>query len=338
MTKQNSIDRFQSFDPPRRFKPHAENVYSSPSFSPDGQLIATGHKCNIKLWQPDGTLIETLTGHTDDVYDTSFSPDGEILASGGADDTIKLWRRDGTLIKTLGTPYNDRYERAVTCIRFSPDGEIFVAGNVDSTMKLWSRDGTSIEVFGQPEADYSFNPINSLSFNPDGQTFISGDRSGTIELWQRDGTLIATAIDNSKNGEVGAGLVGATFSPDGQTMAAGTMYGTIELWQLDGTPIRTLGEPRKVLPGPLHHFSPHGRARISALSFSPDGNLLAVGFSKSEGFTQSNRIELWEPSGNLIETFEIPGIDSTTGISFSPDGKTIALSTMGGFGTIELQE
>lgn len=347
MTEQNSVNRFQSFDPLQSFNPRGENAYFSASFSPDGQLIATGdNKCNIKLWELDGTLIKTLSGHKGAVYDTRFSPDGQILASGGADNTIKLWRRDGTLIKTLGTPSNeddDEYEKSVTLIRFSPDEQIFASGNMDNTIKLWSRDGTLIKTLGEPPADHRFNPINSLSFSPDGQTFVSCDREGTINVWSRDGILIKTLHRN--NMMSGGSLVSVQFSPDGQTIAAGTMYGTIKLWQPDGTLIRTLGEPRKRFLGFLN-FSPYGRARVSTLSFSPDGNplsstqgyVLAVGFCKSEGFTQSDLIELWEPSGKLIEQLEINGIYTTNDMSFSPDGNTIALSTWGGTGIIKLRD
>lgn len=150
MTEQNSLNRFQSFDPLQGFNPRGKKAYFRASFSPDGQLIATGdNECSIKLWKLDGTLIKTLTGHTGAVYDTSFSPDGQILASGGADDTIKLWRRDGTLIKTLGTPSDDEYENSVTIIRFSPDGQILASGSVNNTIKLWSLDGALIKTLGE---------------------------------------------------------------------------------------------------------------------------------------------------------------------------------------------
>ena len=48
----------------------------------------------IKLWNlKTGELLNTLTGHQDEIYSIKFSPDGNSLVSGSKDKTIKLWLR-----------------------------------------------------------------------------------------------------------------------------------------------------------------------------------------------------------------------------------------------------
>ena len=87
-------------------------------FSPDGSTILSGsHDHTLKLWRTcDGSLINTLNGHTNSVTATHFnlgshitqvwcccfSPDGSTILSGANDNTLKLWRTcDGSLINTL---------------------------------------------------------------------------------------------------------------------------------------------------------------------------------------------------------------------------------------------
>ena len=55
------------------------------AFNPRTDVLATGAQDGkVALWQPDGTRIAVLQGHTLAVYDLAFSPDGLRLASAGA--------------------------------------------------------------------------------------------------------------------------------------------------------------------------------------------------------------------------------------------------------------
>ena len=58
-----------------------------------GELLASGSfDKTARLWRvADGSLRQTLTGHTASVLSVAFSPNGQAIASGAADNTARLW-------------------------------------------------------------------------------------------------------------------------------------------------------------------------------------------------------------------------------------------------------
>src|SRR6476469_3201120 len=112
------------------------------SFSPDSQTIVTATDNYIKLWQTNGTLQATLTGHTDKIRSAIFSPSGEIIVSASDDKTVKIWQKKGKLIHDL-----KGHSGQITSVFLSPDGKIIVAASADRTVKLWKINGEELSSF-----------------------------------------------------------------------------------------------------------------------------------------------------------------------------------------------
>jgi WD40 repeat protein len=267
------------------------DVIWSVTFSPDGTKLASCDNWGIKIINVlNGSLTNTLLGHTGNLSSVSFSPDGTRLASGSSDFSIKIWNPGtGNLINTLSGHTGPVYS-----VSFLPDGTKIASGSYDNTIKLWSTATGNLINTLSGHTGY----VHSVSFSPDGTKLASGGNDKTIKLWNvNTGTLI-----NTLSGHTSV-VYSIAFSPDGTKLASGSWDNTIKLWNVStGTLINTMSG---------HTYG------VNSVTFSPDGTKLASG-------SYDNTIKLWNVNtGTVINT--LSGHTSVVNsVAFSPDGTKLA--------------
>ncbi len=176
--------------------------------------------CNsdVKTFNPNtGSLLFTLTGHTNFILKLATLPNGN-LASVSYDSTIKIWNpNNGSLLFTL----TDQTQQDIWTLAALSNGNL-ASGSNDNTIKIWNPNNGSL-VFTLTGHTHR---ISSLAALPNGN-LASGSGDSTIKLWNpNNGSLLYTLI----------GHIGYVFSlvtlPNGN-LASGSTDKTIKIWSLN---------------------------------------------------------------------------------------------------------
>lgn len=263
----------------------------SGAVDPTGDTIAIGGDDRmVQLWQPDGTLMTTLAGHTKRVGGIDFSPDGGAIASAGLDRTIWMRGRDGSPWRVLQTAGDMRG------INFSgSDAQTFVTIDTGNTAQLRQWESPLLQTI------FLDDDVWDIAIGPAGERLISGD-SPIVHVWDRDRKIVAT-LDAGQDT-----LFGFDYSPDGQMIAAVGANGTVQIWSSTGEL--------------LHDLQGLGDVQSWGTSFSPDSQRLAA-------IAEDGRILVWTTDGELIQTLQ-GNKDLGLRVEFSPNGQQLVASSGSG--------
>lgn len=245
--------------PPAQWQADLKGSLWSVSFSPDGQLIATGgYDKTVAILDLSGKLKTRLKGHKAWISSISFSPDGKLIATSGADHTAKLWKLSGKLLATL-----KGHKDVVYRVSFSPDGQMIATGAWDGTIRLWDLSGHQVKQWQTKQGE-----ISGLSFSLSGKQLATADKSGVVKFWDLSGKQQLEFFSYQ------SGVNSLSFSPKENYLATGGMDGTVRLWDLQGRQIAEFNTEK---------------GAVLDIKFSPDGKSIIAG--GDNGIVQSWQIK-----------------------------------------------
>lgn len=268
--------------------------YKTMAISDDGQLVAavSPDRNVIRVWRvSDGSLVQTLDGHTADIRAVALSPDGRILASGARDRTLKIWRiTDGEIL------CSQKHEGDVLDVAFSPDGALVASAAADRTARLYATGDCRLLHLLEGASHW----VTDVVFSLDGQSLVAysppgaGDVAASIRVLQvRTGSVLRSI---NHPGRLGASNV--FLSPDGQTVAA-LIGGMTHFWKVtDGSLVQVSDQIVGILSPDWQTFAKvegDGTFTIRRLS---DATVQSV-LQNSEG-----GVLVFSPSGSLAGTWK----------------------------------
>jgi WD40 repeat protein len=296
---------------------HRQPVFAV-SFSPDGQLIASASgDGTAQLWQLTGQPASTLSHQPNvDVNDVVFSPDNQIIATASNDRTVKLWNRQGQVLKVLSGN-----QKKITDLVFSPNGQWLAGTSEDYKIMVWQiNNGQLVKAMdgfqSQKSRGVNQPSFQDIDFSPDSQSILVASTDKTIQLWRWPDGKLSQVLEGHQDW-----VYNVRFSPDNQFIVSsgGGSDKTLKLWNRDGKLLKTIVK--------AHNSALH-------LSVSTDSRLIATA-----GHDQ--QLKLWDiknilatPGANLTAS-DSPNILLKTigghktefnGLSFSPDGKMLAVA------------
>ena len=219
-------------------------------------------------------LDQTVNGLDGPGLAVAYRDDGGLLVAGCERGSLHFWRKDVVLGVRSGdnVPHTfPAHHGAVLSVVAC--GGLFASAGADGKVLVWDLpDEKLVQTLD------AGTTVRALAASTDGATLAGAGDDGAVRLWE------------AATGKPGPKLVGATdwllavaFAPDGKSLAAAGYDGHLRIWDAGSGKVLIdvpAQPPAPATPPPAPPATPPPPPPpniVTALAFSPDGKLIAVG-------------------------------------------------------------
>lgn len=134
----------------------------------------TDHALHLRSL-PDGSMLKSLSGHTEKITALATCPRGRFLISGSDDRTVRLWNTEsGQALQTFSG-----HQQSITAVAMSPDTRTIVSGSKDGTLRLWDIEtGALIRTLTIPNVE-----VTAVTFGATPNSLISASSDRQLQIW-----------------------------------------------------------------------------------------------------------------------------------------------------------
>ena len=274
--------------------------------------VVSGATSSVRFWERESLFREQATSDAHRVRDICFSPDGTWLAL-AAESGQPLTRETSGKVRA----YLPASAHTLARVAIAPDGTWLAGGTPDGKVGLWEPSGRQIAVLDHEDAPDGIRAISSLQISPTG-LIIAGCTDQYVRIWDMTGRF---------KGQVHAGEPGENQP----AKIADRLSGSCCVCVIDGgrafavagldDKVRTFNSSTFQL---LQRVYPYGSGRegpederITSLSASPDGHLLAAGRSNGQ-------VSCWRHTETTLHSRFLAHDYSVSDMAFSPRGNLLA--------------
>ena len=278
------------------------------AFTPGGMLLLVDAGRGVQVWDvagaqlsgdmPGGGLALAARPQGGLLRLASADPGGEII--------MYTWPLldVGSSAQTLQAPL----PAGVTTASFSPDWRFLAYGDLQGAVRLWQIGDPGGFTWQLPRHRGAVAASNGVVFTADGRVVASGGADGLIWLSSVPDALPEAVERYGKAGLGRGALEAVALSEDGATLAAATGQG---IYLLDPETLVV----KRLIPRPV-------ALAITGLSFTPDGNMLAVELAH-------HAIHIYRlRDGSQVDSLETSSVFSA--LAYQNSGNLLMASITGG--------